>query len=182
MIVLFIIHLFASFYCCYLALEYVSMVPETAGGAILSFLCSFTLGWLLVGIFSKRYFHLIIQVMRLVKYFSKELIRSNIKLINEIITPKIELHPAIVKMPLRIKSDLGIMVMANISNLTPGTLVVGVSDDKKYMFVHTIYLEGGSVEAFKKYMTDGFEERILAIMSTAAGVSTGGKKVRVEDK
>lgn len=171
MVILFVIHLFGSFYLCYLALEYVSFVPETAGGAIFSFLGSFTLCWLLSGLFARRYFLLIIQIMRLAMYFLKELVRSNLKLINEIITPSIHLHPAIVKVPLRISSDTGIMVLANIANLTPGTLILGVSEDKKYMFVHTIYLEGGSVEAFKKYISDGFEERILAIAALTRDVS-----------
>lgn len=171
MIILFILHLFGSFYLCYLALEYVSSVPETAGGAILSFLSSFILCWLLSGLFIRRYFILIIQIMRLAAYFLKELVRSNVKLINEIITPNIHLHPAIVKVPLRISGDTEIMVLANIANLTPGTLILGVSEDKKHMFVHTIYLEGGSVEAFKSYIRDGFEERILAISALTADQS-----------
>lgn len=99
----------------------------------------------------------------LAAYFSKEFIHSNIKLTKEILTPGLDLTPAVVKVPLTLKSDFGIMTLSNISNLTPGTLVLGVSDDKKFLYVHTLYLEGGSVDAFKKTIKDGFEKRLLEL-------------------
>ena len=177
MIILGIIHLLVSFYSCYWILTLVPFLPETAGGAVIAFALSFTFFWLICSLFNKRYFKLIIHIMNLCRYFVKEFIRSNIKLTREIITPKINLHPAVVKVPLRIHTDVGIMLLTNISNLTPGTLVIGISDDKRYLFVHTIYLEAGSVEAFKKYMKDGFEKRLLNmayISSSSVDISTPG--------
>jgi len=169
MIILFSIHLLASICLCYWILELVPFVPETAGGAIIAFFFSITLLWLICYLFNKRYFKLVVQIMYLCKYFVKEFIRSNIRLTKEIITPKINLHPAVVKVPLHLRTDVGVMVLTNISNLTPGTLVVGISDDRKHLFVHTIYLEGGTLETFKTYMSDGLEKRLLNISSLLSG-------------
>lgn len=165
MLILFVLHLLASFYVSYWILEAIAFVPETAGGAILSFFLSFTLCWLVLSIFIRSYFKLIIRLMHLLKYFVTEFMRSNVRLTKEIITPKINLRPAVVKVPLSLRSDMEIMILTNISNLTPGTLIVGLSADKRYFFVHTIYLEGGSLENFKDYMRKGFEKKILEVVA-----------------
>ncbi|MGK9118785.1 MULTISPECIES: Na+/H+ antiporter subunit E [Sphingobacteriaceae] len=172
MFILFIIHLLASFYASYWILEKITFVPETAGGALLAFLFSYTVFWGLLSVFQRRYFKLVIQLMYLLKYFIKEFIRSNVRLTKEIITPRINLRPAVVKVPLSLHSDMEIMILTNIANLTPGTLIVGISDDKRYFFVHTIYLEGGSLPSFKQYMQEGFEKRLLQIAALSKGVNT----------
>jgi multicomponent Na+:H+ antiporter subunit E len=162
-IVIFSAHILLSFWLCSYALDHIDFLPETAGGSILAFSIFFLSLWLLSYPFSKAYFRRIVNLIRLCLFFSREFIRSNVKLTKEILTPGLTLTPAVVKFPLRLKSDFGIMTLANISNLTPGTLILGISDDKKYLYVHTLYLEGGSVEAFKKGIQDGFEERLLQL-------------------
>ncbi|WP_134089343.1 Na+/H+ antiporter subunit E [Olivibacter sp. XZL3] len=177
--ILFVIHLLASFYASYWILEKVSFASDTAGSAVVAFFLSFTVIWFLLSVFRRRYFKLVIQLMRLFKFFIKDFIRANVRLTKEIVTPKINLQPAVVKVPLSLHSDTSIMVLTNMSNLTPGTLVVGVSDDKRYLFVHTIYLNGGTLEGFKSYMKEGLEKRLLDVTALSAspesvGASGGG--------
>lgn len=160
---IFIFHILLSFFFCSYALDHVYFLPETAGGSIIAFLFFFLVGWLISFVIHRSYFRRIISLFMLAAYFSKEFIHSNIKLTKEILTPGLDLTPAVVKVPLTLKSDFGIMTLSNISNLTPGTLVLGVSDDKKFLYVHTLYLEGGSVDAFKKTIKDGFEKRLLEL-------------------
>lgn len=159
----FLIHVLLSFGLCSLAMDYISFVPETAGGALLSFVLAFALLWLLSWLVSKDYFRWIIQLFSLCRYFVREFFRSNYILSREIITPGLSLSPAVVKIPLDIHSDYGLMALASISNLTPGTLVLGISEDRKYLFLHTLYLEGGSIEAFKEGYKSGFEQRLIQL-------------------
>ena len=46
--------------------------------------------------------------------------------------------------------------------LTPGTLVLDVSEDRSKLYVHTMLLD--TPEALSKEVKDGFERRILELM------------------
>lgn len=161
---LFVIHLLLSFYLCSLAIDHIHFVPETAGGTIITFIVIFMGLWLTSYLWYRKYFKKIARLLTLSAFFVKEFIQSNIRLTREILTPGFKLTPAVVKVPLTIESDGAITALANISNLTPGTLIVGISDDKRYLYVHTLYLDGGSREAFKEIIKNGFERRIIAVM------------------
>ncbi|WP_084163810.1 Na+/H+ antiporter subunit E [Olivibacter sitiensis] len=164
-LVRFLIHMLLGFGLCSLAMNYIPFVPETAGGALLSFLTAFVAVWLLSYLVAKDYFYWFIQLFFLCKYFVKEFFRSNYILSREIMTPGLSLTPAVVKIPLEIHTDYGLMALVSISNLTPGTLVLGISEDRKYLFLHTLYLEGGSVEAFKMGYKAGFEKRLIKLLA-----------------
>jgi len=65
--------------------------------------------------------------------------------------------------PLTIKSDLGITFLANMISLTPGTLSLDVSNDKKVLYVHSMYITDR--DEFINGIKNGFEKRILEILS-----------------
>lgn len=69
------------------------------------------------------------------------------------------LAPVIVALPLKVTSDIEITLLANMITLTPGTLTVDVSADRKYLYVHA--LDCSDPEALKRSITDGFERRII---------------------
>lgn len=156
-------HMIISFLLCYYFIAYAALVPETAIGAFLTFVAAATVVWLLSYLVSKNYFQWVIHLIRLSIYFIKEFLRSNYTLTKEIVTPGLDLSPAVAKVPLDIKSNGGIMALASITNLTPGTLILGVSEDKKYLFIHTLYLDQGTVEQFKQEFKSGFEKRLIKL-------------------
>jgi multicomponent Na+:H+ antiporter subunit E len=55
-----------------------------------------------------------------------------------------------------------ISFLANLISLTPGTLSLDVSDDKKVLYVHSMYIT--SKESFIRGIKNGFEKRILEIL------------------
>jgi len=96
-------------------------------------------------------------------YFIKELIAANLKVAFEIITPSFKMTPGIIKIPLDLENDLQITLLANLITLTPGTLSLDISKDKKHIFVHAMYIKDR-----EKFITDiknGFEKRIKEIFS-----------------
>lgn len=129
---------------------------------ILSYLGCFIGLWLLSFVYSKAYFMRVLYVYHLMAFFIKEFVEANLKLTYEILSLKYRLQPAVVAIPLDIQSTFGIMLLANLITLTPGTLSLEVSDDKKYLYVHTIYLEG-SIQSFKSKIKNGFEKKIIAV-------------------
>jgi len=99
------------------------------------------------------------KILFLGLFFLWELIIANLRVANEIIKPKMTFTPGIVEVPLDVKSDIHITILANMISLTPGTLSLYISDDKKSLFVHTMYLDDR-----KKFISDiknGFEKKIL---------------------
>jgi multicomponent Na+:H+ antiporter subunit E len=80
----------------------------------------------------------------------------------EVMTPKFRMTPGIVGFPLEASSDIEISILANLISLTPGTLSLDVSDDRKVLYVHSMYIKDR--ETFIAGLKNGFEKRLLEIL------------------
>lgn len=67
------------------------------------------------------------------------LIRSNLQVAWEIVTPGLDLTPAIVRVPTNTRTDLETMLLANMITMTPGTLTLEVDRRNRDLYVHTLY-------------------------------------------
>ena len=99
--------------------------------------------------------------LALILLFVKELILSALRVAWLAVQPRITIRPAIVAYPLTVTTDAQITLLANMITLTPGTLTVDVSDDRKWLYVHAIDIE--SREALIGSIAAGFETRILRV-------------------
>ena len=136
-------------------------------GSIGVFLFGFILGYGVLWISSPlygdtRYFKKLPRVLNLAGYFLKELFVSNMRVLWDVITPKHISRPGIIGVPLDAKTDLEIFMVANLLSLTPGTLSVDLSEDRKILFVHVMFLE--NVEAARSNIKNGLEKRVLEVM------------------
>jgi multicomponent Na+:H+ antiporter subunit E len=109
-----------------------------------------------------RYFRLLPRVLILVGYFIKELFVSNLRVLWDVITPTHISRPGIVGVPLDAQTDLEILLVANLVSLTPGTLSIDVSTDRKTLFVHVMFLE--DVEEVRRSIKNGLEKRVLEVL------------------
>jgi multicomponent Na+:H+ antiporter subunit E len=102
----------------------------------------------------------VVRITKLCASFVYELMASAVKVAALVVRPDMlkVIRPAFVKVPLTVKSDAEITVLANLVTLTPGTLSVDVSEDKKFLYVHTISLE--SREALIAEIANGFEKQV----------------------
>ena len=103
------------------------------------------------------------KIVKLFGYFIKELIIASLKVAYEVITPKLKMRPAVIAFPLEAESDLEITLLASLITLTPGTLSIDVTEDKKILYVHTMYVKNNNLEKVKQDIKNGFEKRILEI-------------------
>ncbi|TRO64453.1 Na+/H+ antiporter subunit E [Christiangramia sabulilitoris] len=131
---------------------------------IFGFFLNFHILWL-ISVKRKKstYFLIVPKIIILLLFFLYELIKANIEVAYEVITPKLNMTPGIIMVPLDVKSDIGITLLANMISLTPGTLSLDVSNDKKVLFVHAMYVDDR--EKFIRGIKDGFERRILEVLS-----------------
>lgn len=110
----------------------------------------------------KRYFTIVFKVIGFFFFFLYEILKANWQVAYEVMTLNLHMKPGIVKIELEAKTDLEITLLSNMISLTPGTLVVDISDDRKVMYVHGMYLEDKAkfIESIKL----GMEKPLLSIM------------------
>jgi multicomponent Na+:H+ antiporter subunit E len=130
---------------------------------LFGFLLSFSMLWLITsGTRDAKYFRILPKVITFLIFFLYELVKANLQVAYEVMTPNYNMTPGIVKVPLDAKTNLEITFLANLISLTPGTLSLDVSDDKKVLYVHSMYIT--SKESFIRSIKNGFEKRILEIL------------------
>lgn len=112
----------------------------------------------------KYVLNLIIRLVRLLVfmvYYLKELVVSSLYVAYDIITPKDLMRPGIVKVPVDLKTDTAIIALANLISMTPGSLTVDMTPDKKTIYVHVMYLY--DKEKFIRKTKDELEKKIRLI-------------------
>jgi multicomponent Na+:H+ antiporter subunit E len=81
--------------------------------------------------------------LRYLVWLGAEVLRATGHLARDVMTPRLEVDPAIVELPLRVSSRLEVAMMASSITITPGTLVLGVyapeGSDRRSLFVHLMY-------------------------------------------
>ncbi|WP_338750905.1 Na+/H+ antiporter subunit E [Bacillus sp. FJAT-52991] len=100
-------------------------------------------------------------VLYLTLLFFKELILANIDVLKVILKPKLDIQPGIFALPTELKSDWEITLLANLITLTPGTLVIDISDDNKVLYVHAIDLP--DVQDAIDGIKNSFEKAIMEV-------------------
>ena len=73
-------------------------------------------------------------------YLIGELIKSNVKIAFDIITPTFLGKLGVISIELEAKTNVEVTLVANLISLTPGTLSLDVSANKTMLFVHAMYL------------------------------------------
>jgi multicomponent Na+:H+ antiporter subunit E len=109
-----------------------------------------------------KYFQKIPKTIAFLFYFLKELIIANLKVAFDIVTPTDYMKPGIIAVPLDAETDLEITLLANLITLTPGTLSLDVSSDKKILYVHSLYVEDAN--EFRREIKNGIEKKLLEIL------------------
>lgn len=75
---------------------------------------------------------------RVLSTFVVELVKSTLATIRAVLGPPDRLRPAILAVPLDVRSPAGAVLFADMVTLTPGTTSLDVSADGKTLFVHAI--------------------------------------------
>ncbi|MGD9115245.1 MAG: Na+/H+ antiporter subunit E, partial [Desulfobacterales bacterium] len=64
--------------------------------------------------------------------------------------------------PLDARTDVEIMLVANLISLTPGTLSLDLSDDGRVLYIHVMFLD--DIEKTRQQIKQGLERRVLEVM------------------
>ena len=72
--------------------------------------------------------------------------------------------PGVVAIPLDARTDAEIALLANLITLTPGSVTLDLSEDRRVLYVHAMYIDGGDVEAYVRSVKQGLERRVLELL------------------
>lgn len=97
----------------------------------------------------------------LASFFLWQLVLANLRIAVDVLRPGVRIRPAVVAIPLDVKSDAGIVGLSTLINLTPGSVTVDLSDDRRTLYVHVMHMH--TREETVRDIKEGFERRVLLL-------------------
>lgn len=70
-----------------------------------------------------------------------DIVKSNLIVARQVLGPESRVRPAFVWVPLDIRDPHGIVALAAIITLTPGTLSSDLSEDRRHLLVHALHVD-----------------------------------------
>lgn len=111
------------------------------------------------------YFKRVYHVATFFLFFLWELFVANLRVAHDVITPRLRTRPGVVAIALEAQTDVEITLMANLISLTPGTLSLDVSEDRRTLYLHAMFVdEHSDPEGLQRHIKAGFERRLLEIL------------------
>lgn len=147
-----------------LALAWAALTGEFSPNSLLS---GFVIGFLLI-LFSQRimsgpnYIRKVWRILELFVFFMREMVVSNVRVAIDVLRPTAALRPGIIAVPLDARSDVEITLLVNLVMLTPGTLAIDVTADRRELYLHT--MNADDPDAVRAQIKDGFERRVLEVL------------------
>ncbi|HET6424911.1 MAG TPA: Na+/H+ antiporter subunit E [Planctomycetaceae bacterium] len=147
----------------FLALTLAGLMGQvTVGGLLVSYAAGYVLLWWLRPLLGPTvYFRKVMQTLSFLRYFANDLIHSNLRVAGEVLSIRRQGRAGIVAVPLTVKSDFEIMLLVSLITLTPGTLGVDISGDRRILYVHSMFVT--SADEVRTAIKDGFERRVLEL-------------------
>lgn len=133
-----------------------------------NFLFGYVLGFFILwminrtSVASKDYFYRVPKIIAFTLSFFYDMLKANFEVAVDVITPNYNMKPGIIKYEMNAKTDFEITMLANMIALTPGTLVIDISKDKKYIYIHGMYLKDR--EKFEHNIRERIETKMLEIL------------------
>lgn len=152
-----------------LAFIWTAVTGELTAG---NFGIGFLLGYLVLFIASPvidpdGYTKKIWLVIGLFFFFIKELVVSSFRVAADVLRPgKLRMTSGVIGVPLEVTSDFQITFLANMISLTPGTLSLDISDDRKTLFIHAMYVDKDNTTSVRDEIKSGMESKVIRTFSS----------------
>ena len=100
-----------------------------------------------------------LKAVGLLVFLVWQIVVANLKVVAAVLGPRRLLRPAVVAVPLDARTDNQIALLSNLISLTPGTLSLDVSPDRRTLYVHAMATSGP--DDLRREIKEGFERRVL---------------------
>ena len=98
-----------------------------------------------------------VHAFGLAAFFAWELLLANFRVAADVLRGN-RIEPAVVAIPLDVTSDGEILLLSMLINITPGSVTIDLSDDRRTLYVHVMHMK--SAEETRREIKDGFERRV----------------------
>lgn len=105
----------------------------------------------------------LVLIIKFIPFFIWEILIANLRVAHEVITPRSRAKPGVIAIPLDCKTDNEITLLAIIISLTPGTLAIDVSSDKKKLYIHAMFITDKDI--LISNIKNHFEKPIMRILT-----------------
>lgn len=83
----------------------------------------------------------ILRIFEFLIFYVKEIVLSNARIAYDVLTPRHRMKPGIVSVDVGDLGERQLAAMANLITMTPGTLGMYVSKDRKWLYIHSMYMD-----------------------------------------
>lgn len=148
-----------------LALVWAMLTGSFAAGSLVT---GFIFGYLVLAFVARLsgettgYARKIPEVVGFALFYAWELIKSNVRVAYEVLTPAHTMKPGVIGLPLDATTDAEITILANLITMTPGTLSLDVANDRRMLFIHAMYIDD---EDALRADLKGLEQRVISLLS-----------------
>ena len=101
------------------------------------------------------------RVLSLAAFFMWELMVANVRVAGDVLRPRTAITPAVVAIPLDVTSDAEILLLSALINITPGSVTIDLSEDRRTLFVHVMHIT--SADESRREIKNGFERRVKRV-------------------
>ncbi len=130
---------------------------------VVGFVLGYMVLWVLRPLLGdSRYFEKLPLLVRFAAFFAVELVLSNLRVAWDVVTPRARRRPGVVAVPLDATTDAEIAVLTGLITLTPGTLGLDVSPDRRTLYVHAMFVD--DPDLLRAELKQGFERRVLELL------------------
>ena len=98
-----------------------------------------------------------IRALELAVFFAWELLIANFRVAGDVLRGN-RMKPAVVGIPLDVTSDGEILLLSMLINITPGSVTIDLSRDRRTLYVHVMHME--SADQTRREIKHGFERRV----------------------
>jgi multicomponent Na+:H+ antiporter subunit E len=101
------------------------------------------------------------HAIELTGFFVWELLLANVRVAADVLRPRTAIRPGVVGVPLDVTSDGEILLLSMLINITPGSVTIDLSEDRRTLYVHVMHIT--NVEATRREIKEGFERRVRLV-------------------
>lgn len=128
-------------------------------GYLLGYVVLVTLGR--GGVVSTQFASKVASFFALAGFFIWELVLANVRVAIDVLAPGYDMRPAVVGIPLDVTRDGEILLLSALINITPGSVTLDLSDDRRTLYVHVMHMT--DVESTRRQIKDGYERRVVKL-------------------
>jgi multicomponent Na+:H+ antiporter subunit E len=100
--------------------------------------------------------------LRFAGFYLAEVVKSNLMIAWDVLTPTDKGSPGIIALPLpEGLRDGQILLISNLITMTPGTLTLDLSADRRTLVLHVLYL--GDVEQTRRHLLENYVQRVVQL-------------------